>query len=442
MSWSKRKCFSVFFFFLVFFFCFFYLYFFRSITDDELYNYGYAHNVLNHLVPYRDFNMIVPPLFSYFCALFQFVLGDNLIVYHMILSLLVTSIFFLVYSRLKYQAFAILSFSLFYPYFGYNVFCLFLLFLLFFVQNKKYYSILCPMLIILMILTKQTFFLLIIPSLIETNNLKKTVLIYLIGFFCSLLYFVVFDNLFQFINYCFLGMFDFASLNNNFGGILFWVEVFFIFFLFCYYLRYRDIQALYILFFQIVVFPIVDFFHFCIGVIPIIYFLLRRFRSYRMITHLLFVFFFVVACTLHFIVITKTKYEYFEHYPVKNFMHFRLVSRDVSSNILKIKAEIENNSSVVVFFLGTDSYLRKLNLNIPINQFDNINNGNMGYHGVKNYIFKIEKICEDKKCMFVFNDNEATGKQKSQTNQFILNYVKDNYKQYYSSVDFDLYKNF
>ena len=93
MSWSKRKCFSVFFFFLVFFFCFFYLYFFRSITDDELYNYGYAHNVLNHLVPYRDFNMIVPPLFSYFCALFQFVLGDNLIVYHMILSLLVTSIF-------------------------------------------------------------------------------------------------------------------------------------------------------------------------------------------------------------------------------------------------------------------------------------------------------------------------------------------------------------
>ena len=78
---SKKKCLSLFFFISIFLFCVFYLYFFRNITDDELYNYGYAHNILNHLVPYRDFNMIVPPLFAYLCALFQFVLGDKLIVY-------------------------------------------------------------------------------------------------------------------------------------------------------------------------------------------------------------------------------------------------------------------------------------------------------------------------------------------------------------------------
>lgn len=442
MDRCKGKSFSLFFFFCVFFFCLFYLYFLRNITDDELYNYGYAHNILSHLIPYRDFNMIVPPLFSYFCALFQFVLGDKLIVYHMVISLLVTFIFFLVYPKLGYSSFAILSFSLFYPYFGYNTFCLFLLFLLFSIQDKKYYSLLSPIIIIFMVLTKQTFIFLAIPSLVESKNKKRTLIIYLIGFFCSLLYFVWFDNLYQFINYCFLGMFDFASMNNNSGGILIWIECFFLLFLFLYYLRYRDIQTLYIVLFQIVVFPIVDFFHFCIGIIPIIYFLFQKFHSYRLINHLLFVFFFVIACTLHFVMITKTKYEYLEYYPVKNFMQFRLVPRSTSSSVSKIREEIENNPSLVVFFLGTDAYLMKLNLDIPINQFDNINNGNMGYHGVKNYILEIENICEDKKCMFVFNDEEATGKRPTQTNQILLNYIKNNYKQYYSSASFDLYKNF
>ena len=222
MTQCKRKYFSLFFFFCIFFFCLFYLYFFRNITDDELYNYGYAHNILNHLIPYRDFNMIVPPLFSYFCALFQFALGDKLIVYHIVLSLLVTSIFFLVYPRLGYLSFAILAFSLFYPYFGYNIFSLFLLFLLFSLRDKKYYSLLSPIIIILMILTKQTFIFLVIPNLIESKNKKRTFFLYLTGFLCSLIYFIWFDNLYQFINYCFLGMFDFASINNNSGGLFIW----------------------------------------------------------------------------------------------------------------------------------------------------------------------------------------------------------------------------
>ena len=123
-------------------------------------------------------------------------------------------------------------------------------------------------------------------------------------------------------------------------------------------------------------------------------------------------------------------------------MYSRLVPSMIFNNVSKIKKEIDKNPTAVVFFLGTDAYLMKLNLNIPINPFDNINNGNMGYHGVKNYILKIKKTCNDNKCMFVFNDDEATGKRSTQTNQILLNYIKNNYKQYYSSASFDLYKNF
>lgn len=439
---SKKKCLSLFFFISIFLFCVFYLYFFRNITDDELYNYGYAHNILNHLVPYRDFNMIVPPLFAYLCALFQFVLGDKLIVYHIVISLLITSIFFLAYSKLGYPSIVILVFSLFYPFAGYNVLSLFLLFLLLSVRGKKHGETLSSVIIILLILTKQTFALFMIPNLLETKNLKRTILIYLVGIFCSLLYFVCFDNLFSFINYCFLGMFDFTSSNYYSGGVLFWIECFFLFYLFVYYLCYRDIQALYIALFQIVVFPIVDFFHFCIGVIPVIYFLFKKFRFNPFLHHLLFVFFFTIACTLHFVMISKIQYENLGHYSTKNFMYLRLVSNNTASNVQKIREEIETNSSLTVFFLGTDAYFMKLNLDIPIHQFDNINNGNMGYHGVEKYISKIKNICQVKKCMFVFDDKEATGARTTQTNKIILNYVKDNYFQYYSSASFDLYKNF
>ena len=161
---SKKKCLSLFFFISIFLFCVFYLYFFRNITDDELYNYGYAHNILNHLVPYRDFNMIVPPLFAYLCALFQFVLGDKLIVYHIVISLLITSIFFLAYSKLGYPSIVILVFSLFYPFAGYNVLSLFLLFLLLSVLTRKS-SMFCFQISYMYVLLHNILFSFSVPSL-------------------------------------------------------------------------------------------------------------------------------------------------------------------------------------------------------------------------------------------------------------------------------------
>ena len=42
-----------------------YTYYVRPIVDDELYNYGFSVSILKGLVPYKDFNMIIPPFFSY-----------------------------------------------------------------------------------------------------------------------------------------------------------------------------------------------------------------------------------------------------------------------------------------------------------------------------------------------------------------------------------------
>ena len=47
-----------------------YLYYYRPLVDDELYGYGFGLNILKGLIPYKDFNMIITPLFSYIIAFF------------------------------------------------------------------------------------------------------------------------------------------------------------------------------------------------------------------------------------------------------------------------------------------------------------------------------------------------------------------------------------
>ena len=40
--------------------------FINGLTNDEVWNYGFAYNISNGLIPYKDFNMIITPLFFSF----------------------------------------------------------------------------------------------------------------------------------------------------------------------------------------------------------------------------------------------------------------------------------------------------------------------------------------------------------------------------------------
>ena len=50
----------------------------------------------------------------------------------------------------------------------------------------------------------------------------------------------------------------------------------------------------------------------------------------------------------------------------------------------------ENDMNTDYIEINTQSSI-KLNLDIPINKYDIINNGNMGYNGSKNYIKEIDE---------------------------------------------------
>ena len=93
-----------------------------------------------------------------------------------------------------------------------------------------------------------------------------------------------------------------------------------------------------------------------------------------------------------------------------------------------------------LYIFGNYAYVIKLALDIPINKYDLINNGNMGYNGAERYIKEIEETCQKEKCLFIVKESELTRRGFNQTNNDILRYVVDNYKKVYSSNVFGLYK--
>ena len=64
-----------------------------ELSLDEVWNYGFCYNVLNGLVPYKDFNMIITPLYPYIGALFLKIGGDGVINFHIFNTLILILIF-------------------------------------------------------------------------------------------------------------------------------------------------------------------------------------------------------------------------------------------------------------------------------------------------------------------------------------------------------------
>lgn len=94
----------------------------RNLNNlDEIWNYNFARNVADGLVPYRDFNMVQTPLLPLIAGLMLKLFGNELIVMRVLAILLIASIFFMIYKVLKLLKINTL----------YNLLFLLLLFLLF-----------------------------------------------------------------------------------------------------------------------------------------------------------------------------------------------------------------------------------------------------------------------------------------------------------------------
>lgn len=417
-----------------------YIYYIRPLVDDELFNYGFAKNILDGLIPYKDFNMIIPPLFHYLLVPLLAIFGKRLIIYHIVIAFFITTITFISYKKIGKCAIIIYILLLIYPYTGYNMFCLFLLFILLEQNDNKYYLIIESIIISCMFLSKQTLGLLVIPSIIFSKNKKKTILIYLTSICMFLLYLIINNNIYEFFDYCLFGMLDFANKNNTGISFLFIVECILIIVLTALAIKTKRKDLWFVLVFQIITFPIVNYYHFIISFIPIVYLCLSKF--YKNIG----VFILGTTAVLSFFIslnfmISFTDRHYLHNYDIDNFMKGRVTFRITSSYVFQVKEKLETYKEYRPYILGNFSYLIKLNNDFPINKYDIINNGNLGYNGQKKYLTEIDDYCKKEKCIFVMMDEEIVTKRKTQTNREILKYVQKEYKKVYNSNVFSVYIN-
>ena len=56
--------------FLVFFFFLYWSLIVQPISLDEIWNYGFSYNIYNGLVPYKDFNMVMTPIYPMIMSVF------------------------------------------------------------------------------------------------------------------------------------------------------------------------------------------------------------------------------------------------------------------------------------------------------------------------------------------------------------------------------------
>lgn len=69
---------------------------------DEMWNYNFARNVANGLLPYKDFNIVQMPLLSFICGLFLKLITNEMIVMRILAAILCTGILYSIYKILKF----------------------------------------------------------------------------------------------------------------------------------------------------------------------------------------------------------------------------------------------------------------------------------------------------------------------------------------------------
>ena len=423
--------------------CTYYTYYLRPFVDDELYNFGFAINILNGRIPYLDFNMIIPPLFPYIVSLVLKIFGKKLIIYHIILSTLIVGVTFITSKKIGFRSIALTAILLIYPFTGYNTFALFLFMILLCNTKKetKYKDIIDAIIVSMLLLTKQTLGLLIIPQLYYAKNKKKSLAVYLLSISILLIYLIQNKSLYAFIDYCFLGMLDFTTKNGNIT-LLFIIELLIIGILLLLAIKKRKKEYYEVLCFQIISLPAVNYVHFMIAFIPVMYLLILHFKK-SFIGTIFFTTFSLVLFLLFSFSFYKERggNQFLSKYPDNNFMKDRLTESATYDYIHNIEEQLEKYKEYDTYILANYAYLVKLNLNIPMDKYDIINNGNMGYKGYKGYIKEIDNHCQKKKCMFILNDNELSGEVENQVNRNILYYVQKNYTKHYASNIFSIYTN-
>lgn len=409
---------------------------FSNADNDLIWNYGFSYNIASNLIVYKDFNMVITPLYPFICGLVMNLLGNNFFIFNLTNIVLLSSMYYYIYKKYPKSyipSMVLISFIL-RP--SYNFLIMFLLLILLNLEEDK--DFLTGFVLGLIFLTKQSFIILCIPSIIYIREPKK-ILKRIGGFLipCILigLYLIINNSLYEFINYTVLGLFSFGTKNSFFNlGTVFILAL--IGFLTFYYSKYKDIKVLYLICYQVMAYPIFNAMHILFSVIPVfIYFLDRWVNSkkkendFSYLKYLNYMALVLLMCPV---------LSLFLQYHFKNLskgigaLEYKDIDSKYLVNAQVIDKEIHNLDKT--YFVMYDAYVYKLLLNKKINSYDLLLNGNMGYKGEDSVINYFDSL--DSNTYFLLNLDYEGG----QLSKKIDSYIRNNYKKVKTFNNLILYK--
>lgn len=409
---------------------------------DEVWNYGFAHNLYSGLVPYRDFNMIITPLFPFLMSLPFYMFGSNMLVFHITNALILTLASYLLVKLfndkgLLVVAFLFIFFQVSFP--SYNVFLFFLLILLIYLEKKRASDYLIGLVLCLIFLTKQSVgFCFLLVGLYLSHGKKsflKRGLVFLGGCLIFLIYLLVSGSFQSFLDLGVFGLFSFAKGNGqNFNIYYLYLLIMLSFNIYFIFRDHKNISSCYGIAFYSIMVPLFDRYHFSLAFLAFMITILENFKFLdRMFRYRLLSLGLIVGI---FLVVGIKRFDSNIIYP-NNIKHFEY--RLMDNYTIKVTKEMEQfvkkHKDQNIVFLNSNAYYFKIVNDLKIDYLDMINTGNWGYNGDRKLLDRVKGL---RNTLFVVSTSELN--EVYQTDKAVLRYVLDNGEKVSEVLGFDIYK--
>ena len=406
---------------------------------DEIWNYGFSHNLYSGLIPYKDFNMVITPFYPFIMSLGFHIFGSSMLVFHIEHAIILICLCVLLFLLIDKKAWFIVALMLFpvnvsFP--SYNIFLYFLLVLIIYLEKEKRSDYLIGFLLGLCVLTKHSVGLcLLLPSLYYIKDLKKVgrrFLGFIVPLFVFIIYLIITKSMIPFIDLCILGLFDFASENGKAFNIYFLLFIIMIGITMYFIVKDRkNLVNYYVLAFYSIMIPLFDIYHFMVAFLAFLILILSKVKK-DIIKPGLFGISIILFAT---VLLMDSRFKSKIIYP-NNIKHFEYRFIDYDSILFtnKVNDYIKKNSDREFVFLNSNGYYFRLINDMKISYIDLINAGNFGYNGSDKLLKEIKKR---KNSIFLVDKSELS--PIKQSDKQALNYVIDNGKKIGNIDFFDIY---
>ena len=422
MKEHKRLIFDIGLFLLLYIISFVIAFMFTYVWGDQIFCYGFSYNISKGMIIYKDFNAVPTPLYFMIASIFIKIFGNYLISICILDSLFTAAIGMIFYKIIGWKGiFPFLYLIVFIPS-PYNIMCLLFLFIIIYlIHNNKYNDLLVAFLIGIVFITKQNVgVLLFIPMFLYSKKRIKSTIVFMIPFLLICIYFLCNNALFYFFDYAFFGLFEFSG-NDYYDASFLFIEM-----LCCSYLlfslyksKWKDKEALYILLFQFIVYPVFDLRHFTLSFVAFIYYFVKNCKKVRGK---------VAFCAFEVLFTTYAFYINFTPIEVqmnKDLLYLRSPAK-ISTYLHEIYNRYGDNGDNIenIYFDSEFSFLFKLYYDVPINKLDLFVDGNLGYYSKKSTFKMLEDHCKKEKCIFIMYKDIEFDYQGLQYRKFIKEHYK------------------